>query len=271
MTAPRLVVIGWLIGLALLVPLQAALAEAIQLRKQGGGYLVRGQVNGAVEVDFVLDTGASDVLIPDAVARALNRAGKLSRQDYLGRKTYVLADGSRVSSQRIMLRELTVGGHTVNNVTASIGRARSPALLGQSFLSKFPSWTLDNERHVLVLSTKAATDSRSASADRAQASAGAKYGAFAHDGTSGRYGLSWNHDMPSLADEAALKGCASDTCKIVFRTGARECGAIATTNNGKIWGGATRPTRAAAEVAAIENCRKRSTSPCQLRGAHCNR
>ena len=72
------------------------------------------------------------------------------------------------------------------------------------------------------------------------------HGAFAHDDTSGRYGASWNQASQARADEAALKGCASESCKIVFRTAARQCGAIAMTENGKVWGGATRPERGAA-------------------------
>ena len=95
-----------------------------------------------------------DVSIPENVARELEQAGKLDRDDFLGTRTYVLADGSKVPSRRVLLREVTVGGQTVSNVTASISRAGSPPRLGQSFLSKFASWTLDNERAALVLKTK---------------------------------------------------------------------------------------------------------------------
>lgn len=271
MTRWRLPLAGWAFGLLLVLVAPHAAAETIQLQKHVGGFLVSGRVNGAVTVNFVLDTGASDVLIPDEVAQALARAGKLNRSDYIGTQTYILADGSRVPSKRILLRELTVGGETVSNVTASIGRARSPALLGQSFLSKFPSWTLDNERHVLVLASRNDTVGATGSAETRRASGGSRYGAFAHDDLTGRYGLSWNQESTSRAEEAALKGCASDKCKIVFRTTARQCGAIATNEDGKIWGGATRPKRDAAERAAVENCEKRTSSQCKLRGAQCNR
>lgn len=261
----------WALGLALALLAPPTAAETIQLQKHVGGYLVSGRINGAVAVNFVLDTGASDVLIPEEAAQALMRAGKLDRGDFIGTQTYVLADGSRVRSKRILLRELTVGGQTVSNVTASIGRARSQGLLGQSFLSKFPSWTLDNERHVLVLASKGDTAGATGAAERARGPGGSKYGAVAHDDSTGRYGLSWNQESTSQADEAALKGCESDKCKIVFRTKPRQCGAIATNEDGKIWGGATRPKRDAAERAAVENCEKRTSSQCKLRGAQCNR
>jgi clan AA aspartic protease (TIGR02281 family) len=262
-----------LAAVTLLVMLLAhpALAESIQLKKHpGGGYTIAGRVNDTVSVTFILDTGASDVLIPEDVARELERAGKLEQGDFIGTRTYVLADGSKVPSRRVLLRELTVGGQTVSNVTASIGRSGSPPLLGQSFLSKFASWTLDNERNLLVLKTKA-DGSVTAESSSPSGAPGSTYGAFAHDDTSGRYGASWNQNSQSRADEAALKGCASEWCKIVFRITARQCGAIAMTDNGKIWGGATRSERADAERAAVENCSKRTSLSCKPRSVQCNR
>src|SRR3954454_3156012 len=74
-------------------------------------------------------------------------------------------------------------------------------------------------------------------------SAFASDGAFAYDQATGKFGFSWNEPSAKAAEDTATKGCASDQCKIVFRTGAKECGAIAMTENGKIWGGAKRPRR----------------------------
>jgi clan AA aspartic protease (TIGR02281 family) len=269
-----------LTALALLLLVPAALpaapaaAETIQLKKHaGGGFLIPGRVNDAVAVTFILDTGASDVLIPDEVARQLEQAGKLDRGDFIGTRTYVLADGSKVPSRRILLRQLTVGDVTVSNVTANIGRPGSPPLLGQSFLSKFASWTLDNERNILVLKAKGDASAPSAAAESGARPGGSRttYGAFAHDDTSGRYGASWNQASQARADEAALKGCASEWCKIVFRITAQQCGAIAMTDSGKVWGGATRSDRSTAERAAVANCEKRNGGACRLRSVQCNR
>src|ERR1700730_2562605 len=76
------------------------------------------------------------------------------------------------------------------------------------------------------------------------------YGAFARDDVSGRFGHSSNQDTQGRADELALKSCSAETCKVVFRVGPRFCGAVALNDNPRIWGGATRPTRDAAELAA---------------------
>lgn len=94
--------------------------------------------------------------------------------------------------------------------------------------------------------------------------------AFAYDEMNGRYGFSSNELTEGAADAAALKGCASSTCKIVFRTGPKQCGAIAAAGDGKVWGGARRDREDAAEQAAIGNCEKRSGAGCKLRISRCN-
>jgi hypothetical protein len=99
----------------------------------------------------------------------------------------------------------------------------------------------------------------------------AGYGAFAHDPSTGKYGFSWNEKSQHAADDTARKGCATDKCKVVFRTGPGQCGAIAMIPDGTAWGGATRPKRDAAELAAIENCQKRTGGQCKVKGAECNR
>jgi hypothetical protein len=100
------------------------------------------------------------------------------------------------------------------------------------------------------------------------------FGAYAVvEGTS-KFGYSWDKKTQKEADDAALKGCASDKCKIVFRTKAKQCGALAFTADGKAWGGARRDKSDAAETAAKENCQKQTKDPkdqCEIRASRCNR
>lgn len=103
------------------------------------------------------------------------------------------------------------------------------------------------------------------------APAHAEFGAFARDDATGKYGFSWNEASAKQADDAAIKGCDTSGCRVVFRTSRRQCGAIALTDDGKIWGGAKRDTKSAAELASIENCQKRTKLQCKVRGAECNR
>ena len=99
----------------------------------------------------------------------------------------------------------------------------------------------------------------------------AEYGAFARDEATGKYGFSWNEANQKQAEDAAIKNCSTTGCKVVFRVSPKQCGAIALTDDGKIWGGSTRPTKAAAELAPIQGCQKRTKVQCAVKGAECNK
>jgi clan AA aspartic protease (TIGR02281 family) len=129
----------------------AAFAETIQLEQDHGIYLLPVQINGQLTIPFILDTGASAVAIPADVFKVLKRTGTVKDSDFLGPGTVVLADGSKQSSQRFILHALKVGGQTIHDVVANVVPMEGDPLLGQSFLSKLPSWTIDNQQHALVL------------------------------------------------------------------------------------------------------------------------
>ena len=100
----------------------------------------------------------------------------------------------------------------------------------------------------------------------------AGYGALAYDDAAHKYGLSSNEETQSKADEVARKICGGEKCKIVFQTRSRECGAIATADGGgTAWGAGKHAQRGAAELAAVQNCQKRTKGQCKVRGAECNR
>ncbi|MGA8482102.1 MAG: retropepsin-like aspartic protease [Chthoniobacterales bacterium] len=114
-------------------------------------YVVGVRINGAITLDFIVDSGASDVMIPADVAMTLARTGTISSSDFIGDREYRLGDGSTLKSERFILRELMIGDRAVLNIVASIGSVKGEPLLGQSFLSRFASWSVDNNRHALVL------------------------------------------------------------------------------------------------------------------------
>ena len=114
-------------------------------------YWLQAKVNHAAPVNFVLDTGASIVRIPEETAATLFRAGLLTSADVRGHTTTVNADGETRSAPIVLLHEIDVGGHIVRDVRALISPKGSAALLGQSFLQSFGSYTIDNRRSVLVL------------------------------------------------------------------------------------------------------------------------
>ena len=124
----------------------------VRLRREPGVLYVPVRLNGTIDAEFVLDSGASQVLLSDDVFRKLVGSGTLREADRLGSTYGVLADGSRVRAEAYNLRSLRVGDRTLHNVTAMVTPGRSGSLLlGQSFLRRFKSWSIDNQRGVLEL------------------------------------------------------------------------------------------------------------------------
>lgn len=89
--------------------------------------------------------------IPADVVSTLMRTGTIQESDFVGEKTYRLADGSTVPSATFLIRSLKVGNRVLENVLGSAASGKADLLLGQSFLSRFNSWSIDNKRQVLLL------------------------------------------------------------------------------------------------------------------------
>jgi Sel1 repeat len=64
------------------------------MKKVGGTFVVPIEINGAMTLDFTIDSGAADVSVPLDVFSTLRRQGTIEDADITGRQTYVLADGS---------------------------------------------------------------------------------------------------------------------------------------------------------------------------------
>ena len=123
----------------------------VPMVSQGGTFVVPVRINDQITLNFVVDSGASDVSVPNDVVSTLVRTGTITDADFLGKQTYRLADGSTVPSQRFAIRSLKVGDKTLENVVGSISPSASDLLLGQSFLNRFKSWSIDNDRRALIL------------------------------------------------------------------------------------------------------------------------
>jgi hypothetical protein len=117
----------------------------VPLQKEHGIYVVPVLINNAITLKFVIDSGASDVSIPADVVMTLTRTGTLQDSDFIGTQTYRL-DGSTVPSTTFRIRSLTVRTSVIEGVTGSVAPVAGDLLLGQSFLSRFKSWSIDNDR-----------------------------------------------------------------------------------------------------------------------------
>lgn len=132
-------------------PVSTTRATLVPMRFKNGTFSIPVLINDKLMLDFVLDSGASDVAIPADVVRTLMRTGTLSDADFLETKTYRMADGSTVPGQTFRIRLLKVGDKVLENVTGGVVPVGGSLLLGQSFLRRLKSWSIDNERMVLVV------------------------------------------------------------------------------------------------------------------------
>ncbi len=101
--------------------------EIVLERNRYGHYVASGKING-YDVDFLLDTGATLVAIPEHIAERLNlkKGQRFQSQTANGMST----------SYETSIQTLTLGGIKMNNVPASIssGMTFNEILLGMSFL-----------------------------------------------------------------------------------------------------------------------------------------
>lgn len=98
-------------------------------RNRQGHYLVIGSINGH-DVEFLLDTGATDVVVPERTARRLGLT--------YGRRGRAMTANGAVTVFSTRIAKLQIGEITLYDIDASInpGMGSGAILLGMSALSK---------------------------------------------------------------------------------------------------------------------------------------
>ena len=139
----------------------AVLTSLVQ--RAGTGMLVNVRLNNAVTAPFLLDTGASDVLIPQSVADRLGlQIGPDTRT-----KRYSTANGM-VEHSVVMLRSVSLGKASVENVPASVSPSMDVGLLGLSFFNHF-TYNIDAAAGVVTLTRNRLAESGKIRGGRSQA------------------------------------------------------------------------------------------------------
>ena len=124
----------------------------IPSEKENGVCKVKCKING-LPLHFVFDTGASDVTLSMVEATFMMKNGYLSGRDVVGsQQRYMDANGDVSVGTVINLREVDFGGHSINNVRASVVRnQKAPLLLGQSVLGRLGRIEIDNTKNVIKI------------------------------------------------------------------------------------------------------------------------
>ena len=105
------------------------ITEVVLQRNRYGHYVSSGKING-IDVVFLLDTGASDVAVPENIAESLSLVRGPERK-------YYTANGV-VTAYTTIIDSVSIGPIQVNNVRASInpGLQGDEILLGMSVLKR---------------------------------------------------------------------------------------------------------------------------------------
>jgi aspartyl protease family protein len=110
----------------------------------GGHFVIAAEVNG-VPITFLVDTGASEIVLTMADARRLG----FDPQHLEFTQSFRTANGD-VQGAPVRLRELRVGQFSLYDLDASVNAAPLPvSLLGMSFLDRLHGYQVKNGRLVL--------------------------------------------------------------------------------------------------------------------------
>lgn len=101
---------------------------------------------------FLLDTGASNVVINKTVLSSLLENGFLTRNDYVGKSMAEIADGNIVECDDWKIPELKIGKNTIKDITVSVVNSENSMLLfGMDGLNKLNVKRLNLKENEITL------------------------------------------------------------------------------------------------------------------------
>ncbi|WP_422049977.1 retropepsin-like aspartic protease family protein [Shimia sp.] len=129
-------------------PMQTVLEDGSRIeipRSNDGHYYATLRLNGA-NVDFVVDTGASEIVLSKADAR---RAGlDPDNLAYWGR---AMTANGEVRIAPVWVEEISLGDFTDRDVRATVNEGEMPqSLLGMSYLQRYAQITIAGNRLILT-------------------------------------------------------------------------------------------------------------------------
>jgi clan AA aspartic protease (TIGR02281 family) len=128
-----------------------SIGKVIKMKNIGGVSVIPCKVNG-LNLNFIFDTGASNVSISMTEATFMLKNGYLLVSDILGSNKFSDASGNISEGVVINLREIEIGGVKLYNVRASVVKNnKAPLLLGQSALKKLGEIKFDLKENTLTI------------------------------------------------------------------------------------------------------------------------
>lgn len=123
--------------------------KVIEMTKINGVYQIPCKVNG-IPMNFIFDTGASDVSISITEAKFLLKNGLLQNEDFIENVNYKIANGDIIEGTKINLKTVEIDGIVLSDISATvIHQQNAPLLLGQSAISKLGPFTIDSDKLII--------------------------------------------------------------------------------------------------------------------------
>lgn len=139
------------------LPEEEAAIFVVPFTRRDGVKYIDAEINGALTVPMILDTGCSTTLISLAEAEYLASKGALTQQDYGGETFSVIADGSISVNSIVILRQVAIKGIDgdllyCGNVEALVSdNPKAPLLLGNGILDRLGSYMIDNTNECFLI------------------------------------------------------------------------------------------------------------------------
>ena len=127
----------------------------IPLEARGNSKIIKAKLNGIMEFDFIVDTGADNVLVSSDIFRTFYKGGIIKDEDLIDMETYTVADGSSIIGLSFYLRKIEFGDITLTDVKASvIDSDNIDCLMGGSAFKKLGQITIDYDNDLLIIEKK---------------------------------------------------------------------------------------------------------------------
>ena len=148
---PLMRIIIFLHLLLIAFPIIGKSQTVIKMKSEGGASIIPCKVNG-LNLNFIFDTGASDVSISLTEASFMLKNGYLDISDIIGTSNYLDANGNINEGVIINLREIEIAGLKLSNVKATIIKnIKAPLLLGQSAINKLGKIEIDLTSNTITI------------------------------------------------------------------------------------------------------------------------
>lgn len=121
--------------------------ETISFKKSMDGHFYIPLRAGDKTMKFLLDTGATRVIISESDARKIGV--DMTSLEY---KYPVHTANGIIQTAFVTLSHMTLGSLTITNVAAAVAKGEGiPPILGMSFLDRVPSWTMRGDHLIFTL------------------------------------------------------------------------------------------------------------------------